>query len=448
VSESTAFRTPFVLGKPIKNPADFYGRTRALQQLFELAKGGQLVSLVGEHRCGNTSVIYQMLVPEVQERYLSQEERDGLVFAFVSAQLASDGPEAFFRRVQRALRRADADATIDFRADADTLWLEEYLEDLSDRGRKLVLLLDEFEVLADYDEAFWEWFEGLITHYDVAIVATTRQDLGEFRVRSQRGPQFFNLFRSLYIGSFSPETFEEFLADKTELTDFDFDAVRDELQALAGRYPFYLQSAAALIYLHGAMSDKLDEEVMRTVRREFRARVWALFDDAWHKLPIGEREALTWLVLDARPSGQDELAYIEALRSLERRGYVIDDQVFSDVFADYVREQYRRVALSPTTGKVRVGRRLINLPTEQVALLRLMLSTDGEMVSDDSIARAVWPDFFEDGRPVSPDRIAQTIEGLRSAIEDGERDHSHLEDHGRAGWRFYNSRWQDEGTAD
>ena len=447
MSESTAFRTPFVLGKPIKNPADFYGRRDVLRELFELAKGSQLVSLVGEHRCGNTSVIYQMMASEVQEDFLTPAERDSMVFAFISSQLASEGPEAFFRRVQRALRRADPDAQVDYRAAPDTVWLEEYLEDLSDRNRKLVLLLDEFEVLADYDEAFWEWFEGLITLYDVAIVATTRQDLGEFRVRSQRGPQFFNLFRSLYIGSFSPETMEVFLADKTELTDFDFNGVRDELRALAGRYPFYLQSAAALLYLHGGMTGRIDEDTLRTVRREFRARVWALFDDAWHKLPTAEREALTWLVLQARPGGSEELAFAEASQSLERRGYVIDGTIFSEVFADFVRQEYRRIALSPTTGKVRVGRRLVDLPTEQVALLRLMLSTDGELVSGDTIAHAVWPDFIEDGRPVSPDRIRQTVEGLRAALEEG-GDHQHVEDHGSAGWRFYNPRWPEEGEPD
>ncbi len=443
MTESTAFRTPFVLGKPIKNPADFYGRQDVLRQLFGLAKGGQLVSLVGEHRCGNTSVIYQMLVPEVQQQYLTPEEAEGMVFAFVSAQLASEGPEALFRRIQRALRRADPDAHADYRVAPDTVWLEEYLEDLSDRNRRLVLLLDEFEVVADFDEAFWEWFEGLITHYDVSIVATTRQDLGEFRARSGRGPQFFNMIRSVYIGSFSPETVEAFLADKTELTDFDFGAVRNELQALAGRYPFYLQSAAAVLYLHGAMADVIDEDVMRTVRREYQSRVWALFDDAWHKLPDVEREALTWLVLGARPGGSDDLPHVEALRSLERRGYVIDAEIFSEVFADFVKEQYRRVALSPASGKLRVGRKLVALPLEQLALARLMLSTDGEMVSADSIARAVWPDHFEDGRAVSPDRIEAAISGLRDVID--AEGHGQIETHGAAGWRFYNPRWPDEG---
>ncbi|MFN8422791.1 MAG: hypothetical protein U0470_05120 [Anaerolineae bacterium] len=71
-------RTPFVLGKPIKTPEDFYGRDRELRELFESVTNMQPAALVGEHRCGNTSILYQMLHPDQQAKHLAPAERERL----------------------------------------------------------------------------------------------------------------------------------------------------------------------------------------------------------------------------------------------------------------------------------------------------------------------------------------------------------------------------------
>ncbi len=330
-------RTPFVLGKPIKNPSDFYGRQKVLANLFRAILNIELVSVVGEHRCGNTSVLYMLAHEEQRQRHLSRADDAGLLFAFLSCQLASEGPDSFYRRLALAARRVDPDATVDFGGVVDRVWVEGYLEDLAHRGRRLVLLLDELEVIAGFDETFWEWLQVLVTEYDVPVIASTRFDLSQYRAE-RGGPPFFNLFRSLYIGSFSPETVEQFLREKSEITDFDFFAVRDTLQALAGRFPFYLQVAAALFYFHAGGESHVTEAQRQAVINDFKARTWTLFEDAWPKLPPIEREALVWLCGDGRPHGEAEMRFQKALQSLERRGYVIDGQIFSSAFADFVRE--------------------------------------------------------------------------------------------------------------
>jgi len=299
MTEPRESRTPFILGKPIKNPADFYGRKQTLRELFDAALNAELVAVVGEHRCGNTSIIYQMLHPDVRSRCLEPSEDNGLLFVLVSSQLAADGPEALFRRTARALRRTDPDARADFGGTIDQVWMEDYLEDLADRHRRLVLLVDEFEVLADFEPVFWEWFEKLVTSYDVSMVVTARVDLSQYRTERDAGPPFFNMFRSVYVGSFRPETVDHFLAEKSEITDFDFLAVQDVIHDLAGRFPYYMQVAAALFYLFAGGESHIADEQVDAVRNEFTARTSALFSDAWNKLPQIERDALTWLVLNA-----------------------------------------------------------------------------------------------------------------------------------------------------
>jgi serine/threonine-protein kinase len=343
VSPDRKSTVPFVLGKPIKDPADFYGRDADLGEIFDRVRAGQLVSVVGEHRCGNTSIIYQMLLEEVRRRYLPPDDDQKRIFALVSAQLAAGGTEALFRRLALGLRRADPDANVSFDDPIDRVWLEHYLEDVRDRGKRLVLLIDELELLAEMDPTFWEWFEVLVSEYDVAIVATTRTDLAQYRAE-RGGPPFFNLFQSVYVGSFPPEVVDEFLRDKSELTEVDFKAVKDEIAALAGRFPYYLQLACALLYVNAAGEPHISEEARRETRREFAMRTVTLFEDAWKKLPAVEREALVWLAEDGHDAPNEHGRYRDAFASLEQRGYVIDGRIFSEVFADFVRE---RVAQLP-----------------------------------------------------------------------------------------------------
>ena len=266
-------RNPFVLGKPIKDPSDFFGRELELRELFESVLHMQPVALVGEHRCGNTSILYQMLNPEVRREYFPEAAEEEMIFVFVNAQLAAEGPDSFYRRVARAVKRADPEADIDLSDDIDNFWIEDYLEDLADREKRLVVLLDEFEVLASFAAGFWEWFRGLITEYDMSIVVATRVELGEFRDEWGSGSPFFNMFRSIYIGSFQPSEVDELFDAASEASGVDFSRVRPTIDELAGRFPYYLQVVGALFF-EASRNGDLDgsPEQIAAVTAEFAAR--------------------------------------------------------------------------------------------------------------------------------------------------------------------------------
>jgi hypothetical protein len=441
MTEQRDRRTPFVLGVPIKDPIDFYGRKQVLRDCFQAAVNGQFVSVVGEHRCGNTSVLYQLLHEDVRAEYLSPEDNARLVFAFVSSQLGNEDPHAFLRRLARGLRRADPDAGVDYDAAVNQKWFEDYLEHLADRDRRLVLLLDEFEVLGHFDPAFWEWFQVLTTEYDVAIVASTRSDLGEFRTE-RGGPPFYNMFRSIYIGSLTPETVAQFLKDKTEITDFDFSSVSGPLSELAGRFPYYLQSASALFYVQALGERHISPEQIDEVHREFGLRSRALFEDAWNKLPPGERDALIWLALGERPAGLDETQYARAVRSLERRGYIVDGRVFSSALLDYICLRLRPIGTSATPGMARVGKGLIALPPKELALLEYLVDHGDRVVTEHEIAHAVWPEMGAEPSSVGVEAIWKTVEGLKDVVDQAAGG-QHLEILPDEGYRLRNATHED-----
>jgi len=434
-------RNPFVLGKPIKEPEDFHGRERELRELFESVVNMQPVALVGEHRCGNTSLLYQLMNDEVRDRFLEQSVQDSLLFAFINAQLAGDSPESLFRRVARTLRRADPDSEIDFDVDPiDAYWLEDYLDDLADRGRRLVFILDEFDVLADFEPSFWEWFRGLVIEYDVSIVLASRVELGDFETHWGTGSPFFNMFRSVFVGSFTPQEATNFLSDVSRLGGFDLVPATDFITALAGRFPYYMQVVCSMLYDQAKHGASLTEpEIATIVEREFRAHTEALFNDVWPRLPAGERDALIWLAVEAHPDAQDALPFGQAVPRLERRGYVVDRQIFSTALADYARKQVKRIELNPDTGEVRIEKRPVDLPPKEFALLRFLLTKEGEIVTKDEIAIAVWPEYSMDTMGVTDAMIQKTISRLRKEVDAHGSPFQHIESIRGQGYRFRNA---------
>lgn len=433
-------RNPFVLGKPIKDPADFYGRAHELRALFESVANMQPVALVGEHRCGNTSLLYQMQHETVRARYLSPADNEQLLFVFITAQLAAEGPDALYRRLARALEKADPDAGVDFDEPADTFWIEDYLDDLVGRKRRLVLLLDEFEVLSSFESGFWEWFRGLIIEYDLSIVVATRVELGSFRDEWGVGSPFFNMFRAIYIGSFSVADTDAFLAGIGAQTEVDFSPMRPTILDLSGRFPYFLQVATALCYevAHRETLNGTPEQVAM-VEQEFITRTAAHFEDIWLRLPAPEREALAWLAVGTRPDGRAGLGFQQALPVLERRGYVVDGQVFSSAFADYVRRQIQRIELNVETGEVRIEKRAVELPPKEFALLKFLMDNAGEVVSKDEIAAAVWPEYTQDTLGVTDAMIQKTISRLRKEVDVPDSAYQHIDSVRGQGYRFQNA---------
>jgi DNA-binding winged helix-turn-helix (wHTH) protein len=433
-------RNPFVLGKPIKEAADFFGRGHELRELLESVANRQPVALLGEHRCGNTSLLYQMQNPEVRARYLAPAQEAELRFVFVNAQLAADGPDAFHRRLAKALLRIDPDSGEDPPAAVDNFWIEDYLEGLSDRGIHPVLLIDEFEVLADFEASFWEWFRGLIIEYDLAVVVATRVELGEFRDEWGSGSPFFNMFRSLYVGSFTSSELQDFLQAMSQRSGLDFVRLRPAIEDIGGRFPYFVQVVGALFYDRSGQEPLTGspDQVLR-VANEFRARTEAHFEDIWSKLPAAEREALAWLAVEYRPDSRDALPFNQALPSLRRRGYVVDSAIFSSVFADYVRQQQRRIELNRETGEVRIEKRAVELPPKEFALLRFMLDNEGEVVTKEDIASAVWPEYSQDALGVTDAMIQKTISRLRKEVDVAEGDFQHIESVRGQGYRFQNA---------
>jgi DNA-binding winged helix-turn-helix (wHTH) protein len=447
-SEALASRrtleNPYVLGRPIKEPRDFYGRRRELREVFQAISTGQPVALVGEHRCGNTSLLHQISHPDPWSA-LADVPMDEHLVVFFNAQLAGPQPSGFLARLARTLRRKapeispdNGDANAD---QVDEFWVEDFLERLA--PRRLVLLVDEFECLAGYPPEFWEWFRGLIHEYDIRIVVGTRIELGDYRSDWGIGSPFFNTFRSIYVGAFAASEVEGFLKDTSARSGVDLAPWRARIETLAGRLPYFIQLASWLFYGHIAASAQREGNLtpdFESLGAEFALRAREHYEAIWPRLSRQEQQVLSWLAVSPEQS-PGEPGHAQTLARLERKGYVLDGVVPSSAFADFVRQRTPRIELDPQEGRARVEQRLAELAPKEYSLLRFLMERESQVVTKDEIAAAVWPEYDSQALGVTDAMIQKTMSRLREEICPDETltGFKHIESIRGQGYRFQNA---------
>src|SRR2546423_13166768 len=77
---------PYLNRVAIKDPAQFFGRTREVSKIFSRigASRPQSISVVGERRIGKSSLLHYVNNPEVRARHL--DKSDAYAFAFIDLQ--------------------------------------------------------------------------------------------------------------------------------------------------------------------------------------------------------------------------------------------------------------------------------------------------------------------------------------------------------------------------
>ena len=101
---------PYIVGHPIKNQADFYGRSLAIRRFYEVIAGqqAQSLSVVGARRAGKTSFLLHVAHPEMMQQHLAEPDQTVMVYLDMSF---CKTPEEFYGRLAQRLQQALAGNT-------------------------------------------------------------------------------------------------------------------------------------------------------------------------------------------------------------------------------------------------------------------------------------------------------------------------------------------------
>ena len=200
--------SPFVVGPPITQPRQFFGRERELQrifgwwQLFPL----QNVAIVGRKRSGKTSLLHYLrritqtpsneLRPDQRNDWLPQPER----FRWILV----DFQDPRMTRLERLLGFLLSSLGIEAPAPCT---LDSFMDSVNGRiHRPTIILMDELVAALEAPEldiSFWWALRALVSHGSHGNLAfvLSAHDLPMVMAETQGKPSpFFNLFSTLELG--------------------------------------------------------------------------------------------------------------------------------------------------------------------------------------------------------------------------------------------------------
>ena len=416
----TGLDNPFYHRGAIRRAPDFHNREAEISQILGLLRNGQSVSLIGPRRIGKSSLLIHLTRAEVRAQM--QLAPPNALFVLIDCQeFGGSPPEEIYEALLDGLLDAAQDAGMSVKADQSPgtyRALDRALHQISKNDTAVVVLLDEFELLAANEQLtpyFFARLRGLTTKYGLAYLTASQRPL--FAITAEEeilSSPFFNIFVTLPLGLFTMEASQQMIRDRLENISCSFsDDLIDYLIFLVGPHPFFLHVAAyhafQAITQEATLKDKDDfAQLDNPIEVEADSHLGYL----WQNLTAEEQYALA--IADGP---------IDSLRLLEQQCLLEanndDYRYTSEILRRYVRRQ--QVDGLIQAGPFVIDRQRhqvwgqgqeVSLTTSQFAILVSLCQNAGQVVHGDDLETAVWGDVLVD----DPDRLKTLIKRLRRAI--------------------------------
>lgn len=412
---------PFFHRGAIRRAAEFFGRTAITQETLGLLYNGQSVSIIGPRRIGKSSLLLHLCRPPVREPYRMAPPQ--ALFVLIDCQELGGSPaEEVYDALHIGLLAAAEEAGIELGPDlrqGTYRALDRVLHHITSAGRHIVVLLDEFELLAANTHLtphFFARLRGLTTKYGLAYVTASQRPLFAITADEQiLSSPFFNIFVTLPLGLFTQEEAEGLFTRRLADSGVHVPpSVRARLLTLVGRHPFFLHIAGYHIFQALAQGrDVLDSAEFAAVEQAIEIEAGAHLNYLWNNLAPDEQYALA---IEEGPV--DVVRLLEQQCLLETVGGGL--RYTSEILQRFVRRQpvpgliqaYPFV-IDPSRHRVRASGQTLMLTNSQFALLTCLCQRAGQVVHGEDLEQAVWGEILVD----DPDRLKTLIKRLRRAIE-------------------------------
>ncbi|MCP5098356.1 MAG: AAA family ATPase [Chloroflexi bacterium] len=412
---------PFYHRGAIRRAEDFYGRTAEVNQILGLLRNGQSVSLIGPRRIGKSSLLLHLCRAET--RATLKLEPPNTLFVLIDCQeFGGSPPEELYEALLTGLLDVAEDAGIEIKntqSPGTYRSLDRALHQVSKNGVSVVVLLDEFELLAANEHLtpyFFARLRGLTTKYGLAYLTASQRPL--FAITAEEeilSSPFFNIFVTLPLGMFAHDEAKHMLNNRIQRSQYNFsEALIDYLIFLVGPHPFFLHVAAYHAYNALAQGTSLEStDSLHQIDSPIEIEANSHLGYLWYNLTTEEQYALA--IADGPIDSLRLLEQQCLLRRNEDNKYIYTN----DILRRFVRRQQ-------VTGLIQAGPFVIDqqrhqvwangqqlsLTTSQFAILVSLCDQAGQVVHGDMLEMAVWGDVLVD----DPDRLKTLIKRLRRAI--------------------------------
>jgi len=329
---------PYLNRVAIKDPKQFFGRTREVSKIFSRigASRPQSISVVGERRIGKSSLLHFINNPEIRARHLDQNQ--SYVFVFIDLQQKRRLTlTEFFKEFFALVAAETGDKKVTNLAPAfDSV--RAMLEQFRRQRRKLIVLFDEFDAITAnraFDLEFYSFLRSIANNYDVAYITSSARDLQELcHTQLIADSPFFNIFTNVFLRAFTRKESIDLITQPSAEAGVPLEGYARRIMEAGGFFPYFLQIACSAYFDHLLENEgRLNrEEVEATFLDEAKGQ----FRFIWDHLGDGQRRVIRDFIEDGKVEKEDEHIY----HDLKRAGYFIEDdrgpRVFSLLFSSVI----------------------------------------------------------------------------------------------------------------
>ncbi len=412
---------PFFHRGAIRRAEHFHGRSAEVRQILGLLRNGQSVSLIGPRRIGKSSLLLQICRPSVREDF-DLHPPHALFVMMDCQELGGSPPEEVYETLLMSLTDTAEEAGIDIEQVQEPgtyRALDRVLHRVSNKNVPVIVILDEFELLAankNLTPYFFARLRGLTTKYGLAYLTASQRPL--FAVTAEEeilSSPFFNIFVTLPLGMFSPEEAQDLMSCRIQHADVEFsNNLVEHLLFLVGPHPFFLHIAGYHAYQAVIQSSETGQSLdLNIIDDHIEVEADSHLSYLWHNLGSDEQ-----YVLALADGPIDVLRQLEQQCLLQNSGksYIYT----SEILRRYVRRQDVQGVIQAGPFVVDLQRhqvwangQLINLTISQFSILVRLAQNADQVVHGEDLEKAVWGEVLVD----DPDRLKTLIKRLRRAVD-------------------------------
>lgn len=298
---------PYIVGRPVKNPADFYGRADEVEEIFLNIQKLQPVSLIGQRRMGRTSLLHYISSPAVAQKYVDPQK---YILVYVDFEgLTQLSQDQFWRLILNEIKRFAKNSAKKVilkmlkKENIDNMDVYSIFQSFSDQNIRIVLCFDEFETVTlnkNFNAAFFMTLRYLVMSYEnVTYITVSYNNLRELTHSKEiQSSPFFNMFNEMRVGFFAWEDtmdliFKPSQKEGVKFNDNDSHFVLD----VAYHHPFFIQTACYELFKYRTKNkivngEELDLTTYETLKETLYTKLHSHFEYYWNKLTNKEKEKL------------------------------------------------------------------------------------------------------------------------------------------------------------
>ncbi len=338
--ERSSKRNPYLNRVMLNNPNDFFGRKREIRRIYSRmdAPHPQSISIVGDRRIGKSSLLNFIYNRKNRKRNMQNYEKSVFVYLDFQKSIDFDVPKfvdfvltVFGYETERGRKYAKLDKTLD--------QFKNVIEELHEEGRRIILLMDEFEIITrneKFEAEFFSFLRSMANSYRVAYVTSSCGELQRMcHNQDISDSPFFNIFSNLPLRMFSREEALELITVPSETEGIPLAKYADNILQLSGLFPLYIQIASSILFEH-FVDNPDDQPDWDQITKSYNDEVSPHYSFIWDRMTEDEKKNLTRISRGKNIDRKHQFINEELIR----RGYLEESggqiEIFSRVFQDFI----------------------------------------------------------------------------------------------------------------